>query len=156
MSSSGSIALLRLTADLKTMLTDPPVGISSGPIDESNLYFWQATIAGPENSPFEGGLFELRLTFSDEYPIKPPHVKFISEMFHPNVFKDGRICLDILQDKWSSVYSVSTILLAIQSLLTDPNPNSPANPQASALYTSNRKEYNKLVRACAERSLECN
>ncbi|ELP83921.1 ubiquitin-conjugating enzyme E2-17 kDa, putative [Entamoeba invadens IP1] len=154
MSFGQSRALMRLSSDLKAMLTDPPVGISSGPIDETNLYFWQATIAGPDNSPWEGGIFELRLTFSDEYPLNPPHVKFVSEIFHPNVFKDGRICLDILQDKWSSVYTVSTILLAIQSLLTDPNVNSPANPIASSLYTTNRKEYNKMVRACTARSLE--
>ena len=152
--SNASRAIMRLTSDLKNIQRDAPNGISAGPMDESNLYFWQATISGPEETCWEGGLFNLRLTFSDEYPNKPPHVKFISEMFHPNVFLDGRICLDSLQNHWSSVYSVSSILVAIQSLLTDPNPNSPANPEAAKLYVEDRKAYNRRVRACVEKSLE--
>ena len=77
----------------------------------------------------------------------------MTEVFHPNVFADGNICLDILKDQWSSAYSVSTILLAIQSLLTDPNPSSPANPKAAQLYLHNKKEYNRLVRQCAQKSI---
>jgi len=67
------------------------------------------------------GAFSLTLHFPDMYPTKPPTVKFISKMFHPNVFADGSLCLDILTaEKWSPVYSVQTILTSIQSLLNDP------------------------------------
>ena len=65
--------------------------------------------------------------FTEEYPNKPPTVRFVSKMFHPNVYADGGICLDILQNRWSPTYDVSAILTSIQSLLDEPNPNSPAN-----------------------------
>jgi ubiquitin-conjugating enzyme E2 A len=68
------------------------------------------------------------------------------------VYGDGSLCLDIIQDKWSPIYTISTILLSIQSLLTDPNVNSPANPVAAQLYKTNPTEYNRRVRQCVERS----
>lgn len=76
-------------------------------------------------------MFELFLEFTEEYPNKPPKVKFTSKLFHPNIYKDGNICLDILSTNWSPIYDVSSILTSIQSLLSDPNPNSPANAEAA-------------------------
>ena len=96
----------------------------------------------------------MRLTFTDQYPDKPPRVRFTSEMFHPNIFPDGTLCLDIIQDQWSPIYTTSTILTSIQSLLTDPNPNSPANPEAARLFRTDAKEYKKRVRRIASKSLE--
>lgn len=58
---------------------------------------WEAVIFGPQDTPFEDGTFKLSLEFTEEYPNKPPTVKFVSRMFHPNVYADGSICLDILQ-----------------------------------------------------------
>lgn len=75
-------------------------------------------------------------------------------MFHPNVYSDGNLCLDIIQDNWSPIYTVSSILTSIQSLLTDPNAASPANPEAAKMYVENPKEYRKRVRRVAVRSLE--
>ena len=85
------------------------------------------------------GIFQLKITINSDYPHKPPIVKFLTPMFHPNIYRNGNICLDILQDKWSPVYDIKSVLLSIQSLLTDPNPDSPANTEASQLYTSNEK-----------------
>lgn len=97
----------------------------------------------------------MRVVFTEDYPSKPPkEVRFTTEMFHPNVYSDGSLCLDIIQDKWSPTYTVCTLLTSIQSLLTDPNPNSPANPEAARYYTTDKKEYNKRVRKCAARSVE--
>ena len=97
-------------------------------------------------------------------------VKFLSKMFHPNIYADGGICLDILQNRWSPTYDVSAILTSIQSLvavspassllssnllylqLSDPNPNSPANSMAAQLFKENRREYEKRVKACVEQS----
>ena len=102
---------------------------------------------GPTPPLLPGGLFLLRLQFPDQYPDKAPRVKFISEMFHPNIFPDGNLCLDIIQEKWKPIYTVSSILASVQSLLCDPNTESPANADAARLFLADRKAYNKRVRA---------
>jgi ubiquitin-conjugating enzyme E2 A len=73
-------------------------------------------------------------------------------MFHPNVYANGELCLDILQNRWSPTYDVAAILTSIQSLLHDPNPNSPANAEAAQLYRENMKEYVRRVKATVEES----
>lgn len=150
---------------------DPPTGVSGAPTD-NNIMIWNAVIFGPHDTPFEDGTFKLTIEFTEEYPNKPPTVRFVSKMFHPNVYADGGICLDILQNRWSPTYDVSAILTSIQvrakefsnmfhsistfnhfqSLLSDPNPNSPANAMAAQLYKENRREYEKRVKACVEQS----
>mmetsp|Transcript_32843 Transcript_32843/g.53289 ORF Transcript_32843/g.53289 Transcript_32843/m.53289 type:complete len:156 (+) Transcript_32843:126-593(+) len=152
MNCSGS--KLRLLLDLRQINQEPPEGCSASPISDENLLVWGATIFGPDESPWEGGVYSLRLTFGESYPDRPPKVRFTSEMFHPNVYNDGTLCLDIIQDAWVPTYTVSTILTSIQSLLTDPNPASPANPEAAHLYSSDRGAYNKRVRRCALKSVE--
>ena len=84
---------------------------------------WPHAHSSVADTPFEDGTFKLVLTFEESYPNKPPHVKFLSRMFHPNVYNTGELCLDILQNRWSPTYDVAAILTSIQSLLHDPNPN---------------------------------
>ena len=146
--------ITRLLSDVREMQASPPEGCSAAPLSESNLLLWNASIIGPEDSPWEGGIFSLRLQFPESYPNKPPRVRFTSVMFHPNVYSDGTLCLDLLQDNWKPIYTVASILTAIQSLLTDPNPNSPANPEAARLYVENPKEYKRRVRRNAQQSTE--
>jgi len=104
------------------------------------------------DTPFEDGTFKLLLTFDESYPNKPPSVKFLSRMFHPNIYANGELCLDILQNRWSPTYDVAAILTSVQSLLHDPNPNSPANAEAAQLYRENMKEYARRVKATVEES----
>lgn len=137
--------------DFKRLQTDPPTGITGAPAVD-NIMQWSAVIFGPDDTPWEGGTFKLSLVFSEDYPNKAPQVKFITKMFHPNIYADGAICLDILQNQWSPIYDISAILTSIQSLLTDPNPNSPANSEASKLYVENKGEYNRRVKAVVEES----
>eukprot|EP00761_Pharyngomonas_kirbyi_P006858 gb/GECH01006867.1/.p1 GENE.gb/GECH01006867.1/~~gb/GECH01006867.1/.p1 ORF type:complete len:154 (+),score=11.80 gb/GECH01006867.1/:1-462(+) len=151
---SSSPASIRLLSDLKQMRTNPPEGTSAAPVSEDDLHTWEATIFGPPETPWEGGIFPLTLKFPNNYPERPPKVYFKCEVFHPNVYADGTLCLDIIQEKWTPIYSVSSILTSIQSLLADPNCSSPANAEASALYSSDRKQYNRRVRRMVERSLE--
>lgn len=73
-----------------------------------------AVIIGPADTPFEDGTFRLVMQFEEQYPNKPPGVKFISQMFHPNVYGTGELCLDILQNRWSPTYDVAAILTSIQ------------------------------------------
>ncbi|CAJ0645526.1 696_t:CDS:2 [Entrophospora sp. SA101] len=129
----------RLMRDFKRLQNDPPGGISGAPCPD-NILLWNAVIFGPD------GTFKLVLQFDENYPNKPPSVKFISKMFHPNVYANGELCLDILQNRWSPTYDVAAILTSIQSLLHDPNPNSPANAEAANLYREHRKEYIRRVK----------
>lgn len=88
----------------------------------------------------EGLTFKLSFNFPSNYPYSPPTVMFTTPMFHPNVDMAGRICLDILKDKWSAVYNVQSILLSLQSLLGEPNTKSPLNGQAAELWDKNPTE----------------
>ncbi|KAI4092084.1 MAG: hypothetical protein Q9173_004325 [Seirophora scorigena] len=141
----------RLMRDFKRMQTDPPAGVSASPIAD-NVMTWNAVIIGPADTPFEDGTFRLVMHFEEQYPNKPPGVKFISQMFHPNVYGTGELCLDILQNRWSPTYDVAAVLTSIQSLLNDPNTSSPANVEASNLYKDNRREYTKRVKETVEKS----
>ncbi|PRW57838.1 ubiquitin-conjugating enzyme E2 1-like [Chlorella sorokiniana] len=151
---AATASQLRLMADLKAIKVEPPEGCSASPLSDDNLFVWGASILGPSETPWEGGVFQLRITFSEQYPDKPPRVRFTSEMFHPNVYSDGTLCLDIIQDHWSPCHNICSILTSIQSLLTDPNCASPANPEAAQLYTTNVKEYNRRVRRIAQKSVD--
>ncbi|KAH0687011.1 hypothetical protein KY284_017564 [Solanum tuberosum] len=141
----------RLMRDFKRLQQDPPAGISGAPYD-NNIMLWNAVIFGPDDTPWDGGTFKLTLQFSEDYPNKPPTVRFVSRMFHPNIYADGSICLDILQNQWSPIYDVAAILTSIQSLLCDPNPNSPANSEAARMFSENKREYNRKVREIVEQS----
>jgi hypothetical protein len=98
----------------------------------SSLSCHRRPTAPAADTPFEDGTFRLILTFDESYPNKPPVVKFLSKMFHPNVYANGELCLDILQNRWSPTYDVAAILTSIQSLLHDPNPNSCVHVLCSA------------------------
>ncbi|ONH68597.1 Ubiquitin-conjugating enzyme E2 2 [Cyberlindnera fabianii] len=141
----------RLMRDLKRLQSDPPDGVSATPLAE-NVMVWNAVIIGPADTPFEDGTFRLTINFDEQYPNKPPHVKFISQMFHPNVYASGEICLDILQNRWSPTFDVASILTSIQSLLNDPNISSPANVEAANLYKDHSSQYTKRVRETVENS----
>eukprot|EP01098_Paradermamoeba_levis_P008604 TRINITY_DN3564_c0_g1_i1.p1 TRINITY_DN3564_c0_g1~~TRINITY_DN3564_c0_g1_i1.p1 ORF type:complete len:154 (-),score=35.95 TRINITY_DN3564_c0_g1_i1:96-557(-) len=143
----------RLMRDFKRLQTDPPEGISAAPL-ENNILQWHAVIFGPDDTAWEGGTFKLSMEFTEEYPNKAPKVKFLSKIFHPNVYADGSICLDILQNQWSPIYDIAAILTSIQSLLCDPNPNSPANAEAAKLFQENKREYARRVKVVVEESWE--
>eukprot|EP01125_Pyxidicula_operculata_P000234 TRINITY_DN1031_c1_g2_i1.p1 TRINITY_DN1031_c1_g2~~TRINITY_DN1031_c1_g2_i1.p1 ORF type:complete len:168 (-),score=16.38 TRINITY_DN1031_c1_g2_i1:224-688(-) len=151
----STIARRRLIRDFKRLQADTPQGISAAPHDD-NILKWEAVIFGPDDTPWEGGAFRLDLEFTEEYPNKAPQVKFVTKIFHPNVYADGSICLDILQKQWSEIYDISAILTSIQSLLSDPNPNSPANAEAARLFKEDKVEYNKRVKDVVELSWEFN
>ncbi|KAJ3697541.1 hypothetical protein LUZ61_001246 [Rhynchospora tenuis] len=135
--------LKRLQTELMALMMSGDPGISAFP-EGDDILQWRGTINGSTGTVYAGMVYKLSLSFNTDYPFKPPKVKFESPCFHPNVDLHGNICLDILQDKWSSAYDVRTILLSIQSLLGEPNNDSPLNTQAAALW-SNQEEFRKMV-----------
>jgi ubiquitin-conjugating enzyme E2 C len=127
------------------LMTSKQAGISAFP-EGGNFLTWAATIVGVEGTPYAGQAYKLSLRFPSGYPFAPPVVRFETACFHPNVDQHGNICLDILKDKWSAVYNVSTILLSIQSLLGEPNNDSPLNPTAAALWPTQEGTSTHLPR----------
>ena len=92
----------------------PPFAPLSSELALTNDLDRNAVIIGPADTPFEDGTFRLIMTFDEQYPNKPPSVKFLSTMFHPNVYGTGELCLDILQNRWSPTYDVAAVLTSIQ------------------------------------------
>ncbi|KAL1413305.1 ubiquitin-conjugating enzyme E2 N [Vanrija albida] len=122
----------RILKETERLMSDSPPGITAAP-HEDNLRYFDVTIAGPESSPYEGGVFKAELFLPEEYPMNPPKVRFLTKIYHPNIDKLGRICLDILKDRWSPALQIRTVLLSIQALLGAPNPDDPlANDVAQA------------------------
>jgi ubiquitin-conjugating enzyme E2 D/E len=138
---------IRIKNELKLLKSDPPANCSAGPIDDANIYKWQATLMGPIDTPYEGGVFYLDIHFSEEYPFKPPKICFTTRIYHPNINSSGGICLDILKEQWSPALTVSKVLLSICSLLSDPNPDDPLVESIAKLYIRNIEEYKIKARA---------
>jgi ubiquitin-conjugating enzyme E2 D/E len=135
----------RIKRELGIFNKDPPANCSAGPI-EDDIYHWEATILGPYKSVYEGGIFRIDIIFPSEYPFKPPKVKFMTNIYHPNINSSGGICLDILKDQWSPALTITKVLLSICSLLDDPNPDDPLVPEIAAEYKNNREQYNNSAR----------
>jgi len=114
-------ATQRLQTELMQLMMSSTPGISAFPDGDGNLLSWTATITGPTETHYEGLTFKLSFAFPTNYPYSPPTVLFKTPIYHPNVDFSGRICLDILKDKWSAVYNVQSVLLSLQSLLGEPN-----------------------------------
>ena len=101
------MALKRIQKELIDIGIDPPCNCSAGPIDEKDQYHWQATIMGPEDSPFAGGVFFLNIHFPTDYPFKPPKIQFTTRIYHPNINAQGNVCIDILKEQFSPALTIS-------------------------------------------------
>ncbi|KAG8191818.1 hypothetical protein JTE90_022810 [Oedothorax gibbosus] len=139
------MALKRINKELQDLGRDPPAQCSAGPVGD-DLFHWQATIMGPPDSPYQGGVFFLTIHFPTDYPFKPPKVAFTTRIYHPNINSNGSICLDILRSQWSPALTISKVLLSICSLLCDPNPDDPLVPEIAKIYKTDREKYNELAR----------
>ncbi|KAL4361471.1 hypothetical protein GQ457_04G021520 [Hibiscus cannabinus] len=136
----------RILKELRELQRDPPTSCSAGPLAE-DMFQWQATILGPTDSPYCGGVFIVSIYFPPEYPFKPPKVGFKTRVFHPNINSNGNICLDILKEQWSPALTISKVLLSICSLLTDPNPDDPLVPEIAHIYKMDRVKYETIARS---------
>lgn len=136
----------RIEKELKDLINDPISNVSAGPVSEDKVFEWNATIIGPGNSPYQGGIFKLNINFPSDYPFKPPKVDFTTKMYHPNINNQGNICLDILSTQWSPVLTISKVLLSICSLLTDPNPDDPLASNVAHIYKTDRSKFDEEAR----------
>ncbi|KAG6487479.1 hypothetical protein ZIOFF_056065 [Zingiber officinale] len=154
----------RIIKETQRLLSEPAPGISASP-SEDNMRYFNVMILGPTQSPYEGGVFKLELFLPEEYPMAAP--KWLARMFcilllvvEDETFSHakmsgfspkstiltltrqelGRICLDILKDKWSPALQIRTVLLSIQALLSAPNPDDPLSENIAKHWKSNESE----------------
>jgi ubiquitin-conjugating enzyme E2 D/E len=139
------MALKRLQKEVTEIQKDTPVNCSAGP-NNNDLFNWEATIIGPTETPYEGGIFKLKILFPADYPFKPPKITFETPIYHPNINANGGICLDILKDQWSPALNITKVLLSICSLLDEPNPDDPLMPEIAQLFKTNKAEFTRLAR----------
>ncbi|EAK87724.1 ubiquitin-conjugating enzyme, partial [Cryptosporidium parvum Iowa II] len=139
------IFLFLIIQELSDLNRDPPTNCSAGPIGD-DMFHWQATIMGPDDSSYAGGVFFLNIQFPSDYPFKPPKVNFTTKIYHCNINSNGAICLDILKEQWSPALTISKVLLSISSLLTDANPDDPLVPEIAHLYKTDRSKYEQTAR----------
>ncbi|XP_016355010.1 ubiquitin-conjugating enzyme E2 R2-like [Sinocyclocheilus anshuiensis] len=150
---------------MKSLQEEPVEGFKITLVDEADLYNWEVAIFGPPNTHYEGGYFKSRIKFPIDYPYSPPTFRFLTKMWHPNIYENGDVCISILHppvddpqsgelpsERWNPTQNVRTILLSVISLLNEPNTFSPANVDASVMYRKWRdskgkdREYAEIIR----------
>ena len=136
----------RMSKELKDLSSETPENISWGPIDEGDYSKMRATIMGPVASPYAGGVFFLDINIPQDYPFRPPRVRFVTKIYHPNIHSScGSLSMDILDDRWSPALSVTKVLVSIESLLMDPNPDDPLVLEVALVYKTDRPMFNKTA-----------
>ena len=136
------MALRRITKELKELETNPPEGVSGGPVG-NNLFKWNAEIVGPPDTPYADGKFSLDIVFPRDYPFKPPKVKFQTKIYHLAINDRGGICDVILYDDWSPALTISKVLFHLRQLLINPNPDDPIELDIAKLYKTNRVQHDR-------------
>ena len=150
------MAIIRLSSELKQLNKDPNYLYSANP-NEDNFLLWNFVMIGPPETYYEGGIFNGTIEFPKEYPIRPPKLKFSSNMYHPNIYKDGNVCISILHEgvdeynyenpgeRWNPSHGINSILMSVLSMLGYPNFDSPANIDASVEWRNDNESYRKKI-----------
>ena len=135
----------RIEKETQKLKEDPAPGILAEP-DPNNPRYFRVVMEGPQGTPYEGGFYRLELFLPEGYPMEPPKVRFLTKLYHPNTDKLGRICLDILKDKWSPALQVRTVLLSVQALLSSPEPDDPLDPAVANHFKQNLADAQRQAR----------
>ena len=140
---------VRMQRELRMLTREPPHGICAWPKDgEMNVI--EAQIKGPEDTPFEGGVWKLNVSVPERYPFEPPKVQFVTPIYHPNIDSGGRICLDTLKmppkGSWRPSVNLSTLLTTIRLLIAKPNADDGLMPDITNLYKTNPRKFAETAR----------
>ena len=164
----ASVARELLKRQLIELQKDDSSGFSVGLEDDSDWFTWRVCFEGPPETMYHGGLFTAILKFPTDFPNSPPDMRFETEMFHPNIYPDGRVCISILhppgtdrfneqekaEERWRPILGVEAILISVLSMLADPNLSSPANIDAGVMMKNDFEGYKKKVRTLVRKSVE--
>ncbi|ORZ34946.1 ubiquitin conjugating enzyme E2 [Catenaria anguillulae PL171] len=158
---------LLLKKQLKELSKSPHEYFSAGLVDDDNIYVWEILVIPPAGTLYEGGFFKAIMTFPKNYPEMPPELKFTTQIWHPNIYADGRVCISILHppgedtygyekasERWLPIYTVETIMVSVISMLSEPNDESPANIDAAKEWRENFDAFKKRVGRLVRRSAE--
>ena len=137
--------LASLARQLKSIATKPPEGVKYIP-SEGNITEIVAEIEGPETTPYEGGIFRVKLVLGKDYPATPPKGYFLTKIFHPNVSPTGDICVNTLKRDWKPDVGLSHVLQVIRCLLIVPFPESSLNDDAGKMFMESYDEYARHAR----------
>ncbi|XP_075512828.1 ubiquitin-conjugating enzyme E2 22-like isoform X1 [Primulina tabacum] len=135
----------QLAKELKNLDETPPEGIKVG-VNDDNFSVICADIEGPAETPYENGLFRMKLVLSRDFPQSPPKGYFLTKIFHPNIATNGEICVNALKKDWNPCLSLRHVLIVIRCLLIEPFPESALNEQAGKMLNENYDEYAKYAR----------
>lgn len=112
----------------------------------SQLTDLRGQIIGPPGTPYAGGIYDLDIKIPETYPFNPPKVKFLTQIWHPNISSvTGAICLDILKDQWAAALTLRTVLLSLQALLQAAEPDDPQDAVVAKQYRDNRQIFNETA-----------
>lgn len=145
----ADMATKRLLREYGSQRTSPnPHLLSLQPVDEDDLTHWKASFAGQPDSPYSDGVFDLDIQTPQDYPLRPPTIRFLTRICHPNInFNTGEICLDILKSQWSPAWTIQSACTAVRELLVSPEPDSPLNiDAANLLRCKDIQGYESLIR----------
>ncbi|KAI8345641.1 ubiquitin-conjugating enzyme/RWD-like protein [Mortierella sp. GBAus27b] len=145
MNTISSAALRKVTFELYSLQDDPPEGIRII-LNEDTITDIQAWIQGPEGTPYEGGRFRIKIQLSADFPQSPPKCFFVTKIYHPNVSKQGDVCVSTLKKDWKRDLGLRHILLVVKCLLIVPNPESALNEEAGRQLLERYDDYAKHAR----------
>ncbi|GLJ50981.1 hypothetical protein SUGI_1085760 [Cryptomeria japonica] len=143
------MASKRILKELNDLQNDPPTSSSAGPLAE-DIFHWQATIMGPPDSPHSGGVFWSLFISVEIIHSSPQRLHSTQKFYHPNINRNGSICLHILKEQWNPALTISKVLLSICSLLTDPNLDDPLVPEITHMYKTDKAKYEATARNWAQ------
>jgi len=141
--------IMSVAKELRKLSQEPLDGIKIV-MNEEDVTDITADITGPDQTPFEAGVFKVKLVLPADYPQAPPKGYFLTKIFHPNISKAGEICVNTLKKDWQASFGVGHVLQVVRCLLINPFPESALNEEAGKLFMEDYDEYAKKARMYAE------